>query len=343
MDLTELEERYQISSQKNDHLEAAVSNLEEELGGVQQELRDARKTLDEVFSQLQASQGKLGDMQHELRGLQYERDALQQRQAHLQDELSQAQRTITDLRAEHLAYTEQVVQLRDVVSEGNGTQFQLENINGKLKLQLAQAEENLAALTTELLETKASLSAELLRTRESLAEAQAQVEEKLVQIVSSERQIAELCGDVESKSQSLLEESSTLRQVKDQLAYSATALANLQINHSTLQKDHDIAVAQLADMTDRNNVLGAQVDEQTATIAQLQRHVSSLQLSTHRYESFHEELTGRSEELTEQLRVYEALDTEFHELQYELAAKKEELEQVQALPYTWFTVSESYC
>jgi chromosome segregation ATPase len=353
MDLTELEERYQISSQKNDHLESAVSNLEEELGGVQQELRDARKTLDEVFSQLQASQGKLGDMQHELRGVQYERDALQQRQAQLlqsheaatarlQDELSQAQRTIADLRAEHQAYTEQVVQLRDVVSEGNGTTFQLENINGKLKLQLAQAEENIGALTTELLETKANLSAELLRTRQSLTDAQALVEEKLVQIVSSERQIAELCGDVEIKSHSLLEESATLRQVKDQLAYSSTALANLQINHSTLQKDHDIAAAQLADMTERNNVLGAQVDEQTATIDQLRRHVSSLQLSTHRYESFHEELTGRSEELTEQLRVYEALDTEFHELQDELNAKKEEFEQVLSRRHITVTVFE-YC
>ena len=141
IDLTEMEEKYQISSQRCHQLETAVSNLEEDLGGCTQELRDARTTLDEVFAQLQASQGKLGDMQLELRGTQYERDSLQSRVQQLQQEhdkhisqleqerdsalaranadLDGAHKLIAELQSSHNAYSEQVVQLRGSISDGS--------------------------------------------------------------------------------------------------------------------------------------------------------------------------------------------------------------------------------
>jgi chromosome segregation ATPase len=349
-DLTEMEEKYQVSSQRSDQLEMAVSNLEEELGGVQQELRDARRTLDEVFSQLQASQGRLGDLQNELRGTQYERDALQQRLqqqqrdnesatarllaeheatvsqlqltndgtvARLQAELESAQSTIAEHQMTHTEIHSHVLQLREAVSEGNGTQFQLEATVTRLRLQLAQAESRTLTLDAELQETKTKL-----------VEAERQIEAKLEQIVASERQIAELCGEVESHSQSLSQETMTLRQAKDQLAFSSTALAHLQINHSALQKEHDRVTHELAEQNERCAILEGQVDEQTATINELRLQVSSLHHSTTKYEESHVELSGKSEELSEQLRVYSDLESDFHELQMEMSAKVDELEQV---------------
>lgn len=343
IDLTELEEKYQVCSQRNDQLEAAVSNLEEELGGVQQELRDARKTLDEVFSQLQASQGKLGDMQQELRGTQYERDALQQRLlqeqrdheatvARGQAELARAEKTIAELQATQAQTEQQVALLQDSVAAGNGTQFQLEAANTRLQLQLAQAEQAVLNLDAELQSTKAALAA-----------AQHQVERKLEQIVQSERQIAQLCGEVESHSKSFTLETLNLQQAKDQLAFSATALANLQIDHSTLQKEHDKMATELGEYTERCAILESQVEDQTATIQELRLQISSLEHSTTKYEISHAELSGKSEELAEQLRVFHDLETDFQEVQQELAGKIEELEQVRAnCCYFYCCDGESY-